>query len=244
MGKAWFEYKGVNSLDMHLRILNDISFSSPEADVELIEVLGRDGDLAIDNQRLKGTSFSIPVILQLPSHLTVNDVATKISEWLKNDIGWYPLRFSGSSEYEYIALCYEQFDIAETLKQYGRTVITFRLKPYKRKKDVYRTEIKNGGVLVNQEKRASKPLIYVEGTGDIDFQKNGTDWLKLTSIDEFIHVDSEAMSVYRNVGEPQFNKMNSTLTPMFPILESGENKITWSGNVTKIEIDPRWEAVT
>lgn len=242
--RAWFEYKGVNSTDMHLHIENDISFSSPEADIEFVEVLGRDGELAINNNRLKGVPFSIPVRLKLPPNISVNDMSTKISEWLKTDIGWYPLRFSGSEEYEYIAICYEQFDISETLKNYGRTVINFRLKPYKRKIGVTDIDIENGGVIINQIKRASKPLIRVEGTGDITLQNNGTDWLVLTSVEDYIHIDSEAMSVWRETGRRQFTKMNSTLTPMFPLLESGENKITWTGNVSKVLIDPRWETVT
>ena len=37
---ASFEYKGVNSLDMYMRIRNEIVFTSPEADVDFIEVLG------------------------------------------------------------------------------------------------------------------------------------------------------------------------------------------------------------
>ena len=66
---ASFEYKGVNSLDMYMRIRNEIVFTSPEADVDFIEVLGRDGELAIDNERLKGVPFSIPVTLKLPEDI-------------------------------------------------------------------------------------------------------------------------------------------------------------------------------
>lgn len=239
---GWFEYKGINSLSMHLKIVNDISFPSPEADIEFIEVLGRDGELAVDNERLKGVNFPIPVQLKPPKGIDVNIMATKISEWLKSDTGWYPLRFSGLKGYEYIAMCYEQFDIQETLKQYGKTVINFRLKPYKRRIDSNSVEITNGMSLYNREIRASKPLIKIEGSGDISLKNNGKEWLELRSIDGSITVDSEMMSVYKGT-RPQFGKMISTLTPMFPLLNHGENTITWKGNVTKIEIEPRWEAI-
>lgn len=229
---------------MYMHIENDISFPSPEADIEFVEVPGRDGELVVDNNRLKGMNFPVPVRLKLPPKISVNETSTKISEWLKTDVGWYPLRFSGSEEYEYIALCYEQFDIAETLKNYGKTVINFRLKPYKRKIGVSGIELKSGQSIINQSKRASKPFIRVEGTGDITLRKNGEDWLILTSVEDYIHIDSEAMSVWRETGRRQFKKMNSTLTPMFPLLESGENKITWTGDVSKVVINPRWEVVT
>lgn len=243
--QAWFEYKGVNSLEMHLRIVNDITYPSPESDIEFIEVLGRDGELAIDHNRLKGVTFSIPVVLQLPEKMEVNDAATKITEWLKNDIGWNKLRFGKSREYEYVAMCHEQFNIHETLSQYGRTVINFRLKPYK-----YRVRstnkmsaITNGDSLVNQEKRASKPYIKVEGSGDITLKNNGVDWLILRGVDGYVEVDSDVMSAYKGT-RLENNKMISTLRPMFPLLNPGENNITWTGNVTKLEIEPRWEAVT
>ena len=243
MGKAYFKYKGVSSLDMHLQIENDISFTSPEVDVELVEVLGRDGELLVDNHRLKGTTFSIPVRIWTTDGTTVDEVATNLSNWLKTDIGWHELEFSGSPDYVYSAVVIDEFDVQETLRNFGRTVITFRMKPYKRKAGVTQEEITNGQTLINDEVRVAKPLIYIEGTGDINLQNNGEDWLKLTGVDEFIYIDSEMMSVYKHRSLPQFNKMNSTLKPMFPQLSVGENTITWTGNVTKVEINPRWEAV-
>lgn len=227
---------------MHLYILNDISFPSPEADIEFLEVMGKDGDVALDKKRLKGVNFAIPVKIKLPDNVDVNQIATEISNWLKTDVNWQPLRFSGSTKYEYIAMCTEQFDVAETLKQYGRTVITFRLKPYKRRIDNRSITLSNGTTLFNSEKRPSKPLITIDGQGDITLQNNGVNWLVLTAVDGSIVINSEMMSVYR-AQMPQFYKMNSSLSPMFPQLDPGDNKITWTGTVTKLEIEPRWEAI-
>jgi len=239
---AYFEYKGIKSTDMHLRILNEISFPSPEADVEFVEIMGKDGELAIDNERLKGVNFPIPVVLRTPSDKTVEEMATDISNWLKNDIGWYPLRFSGSPNYEYIAMCYEQFNIKETLKQFGKTVITFRLKPYKRFRDDESIILSNGQTIVNKGTRIAKPLIKIEGHGDITLKNNGKDWLMLTGVDGHITVDSESMNVFRN-NVVQFTKMKAHLKPLFPLLSVGNNKIEWTGNVTKIELTPRTEVV-
>lgn len=239
---ASFEYKGVNSLDMHMRIRNEIVFTSPEADVDFVEVLGRDGEMAIDNERLKGVPFSIPITLKLPEDITIEQVATEIAAWLKNDIGWYPLRFSGSPDYEYVAIYTEQFKVAETLKNYGKTVLTFKLKPYKRRIRNETLALTNGATLYNPEKRTAKPLITIEGQGDIALKKNGVDWLILESVDGYITVDSETMSVFKD-SLPQFNKMNGNLSPMFPVLASGENTITWTGAASKVTITPRWEAV-
>ena len=241
MDRAWFEYKGVNSIDMYMHIENDISFPSPEADVEFVEVLGRDGEVAIDNNRLKSVNFSIPIRLKPPRSKDINQVATEISNWLKEEIGWFPLRFSGSPDYEYIAIQYEQFDIQETLKQYGKTVITFKLKPYKRKINTEIIEVSNGMSITNQESKSSKPLIRIYGTGDITIKNNDKDWIRLKAVDEQITIDSELMTVYRDT-RPQYEKMIDL--GAFPILNTGNNVISWTGNVTRMELEPRWVAIT
>ena len=226
---------------MYMDIENDISFPIPEADIDFVEVLGRDGDVAIDNQRLKSMNFSIPVRLRLPQGKDVNEVATQISNWLRNDIGWHDLQFSGSPDYKYVAIQYEQFDISETLKRYGKTVINFKVQPYKRKIYSQPVVVSNGMNIVNDGMRNSRPLIKLSGTGDIILQNNGRDWLKLVDVDQGITVDSEQMSVYRGT-QPQYDKM---INPGdFPILYIGNNVISWAGNVTRIEIEPRWEAIT
>lgn len=242
MSDAYFEYKGINSLDMHLKILNDISFPSPEADIEFLEVLGKDGEVVIDNGRLKSVEFSIPVHLRLPKNIDVGYMSGKISEWLKTDVGWHPFKFSGIRDYDYIGICYQQFDIQETLSNFGKTVITFKLKPIRRLSDDNRREILNGQSIINPVKRPGKPLIYIEGSGPITLKNNGIDWLKLNSIDGNITIDSELMTVYKGSAS-HFEKMLSTLRPLFPILSDKENLITWTGNITKLEIDPQWSVI-
>lgn len=242
MSDAYFEYKGINSLDMHLKILNDISFPSPEADIEFLEVLGKDGEVAIDNGRLKSVEFPIPVHLRLPKNIDVGYMSGKISEWLKTDVGWHPFKFSGIRDYEYIGICYQQFDIQETLSNFGRTVLTFKLKPVKRRTDNSKMLIFNGQSIINPGIRLSKPLIYIEGSGPITLRNNGVDWLKLNSIDGNITIDSELMTVYKG-NASHFDKMLSTLRPLFPVLSHKENVITWTGNITKLVIDPRWSVI-
>lgn len=242
MERSFFEYNGHNSLDFHLTILNDVSFPSPESDIEFVEVLGRDGDVAIDNQRLKGVDISLPVALIPPKGISTSDLATKVSEWLKNDVGWHALRLSSVYGYEYTAMLQAGFNVEQMLRQYGETVLTFRVKPYKRRISQQSINFTSSTTLINPEQRQSKPLIEVEGEGDITLQNNGKDWLVLKGVDGRITVDSDLMSVYKD-NLPQFDKMASHLRPLFPILHDGENNLTATGNITEIIIEPRWEAV-
>lgn len=241
--KDYFVYKGRTSKEFGLVINNDLFFTVPERDVTLHEVPGVDGDLAIDNGRLKGFNKKFAVSLIVPENKTLDQVTKEISEWLRSDVGWDKLTFTGYLDYFYEAICYESFDIQDILKTFGKAIITFRCKPIKYKNNMQSNlQITSGQTIVNTEKRASKPLIKITGTGNITIKNNGLDWLVLTAVDGYITIDSARMSVYKD-NTSLFSKMNATLDPLFPLLMPGENKLTWTGTVTKLELIPRWEAV-
>ena len=237
---AWFRFNGVDSRDYNIKIHKDVFFVSPERDISFVQVPGRDGDLAIDNGRYNAYDYSIPITLNLKDSDNVDRQTKRITEWLKTN-EWGTLELSWSPDYQYKAICFQTFDMARTLETFGRTVINFRLQPIKyQSKEVILTD---GYTLVNRENRASKPLIHIEGTGDITINKNGVEWLVLTSVDNYITIDSELMSVYKD-NLPQYEKMNSSIRPLFPVIDPGENTFTITGNATSITMDCRWESVT
>lgn len=233
-------YKGKRSSDFGLRIYNEMVYVSPEADIEFVSVLGKDGELAIDNKRFKSGKLEFPVKLELTDQ-TVAEATHDISNWLKSDIGWYELYYSEIPEYIFEAMFFESFSVNQTLKNRGKTVLNFKLKPKKYLISSQDIVLEMGTTLFNPEEKISRPLIYIEGSGNITLQNNGEDWLKLRSVDGHITIDSDLMSIYKN-DAPQYNKMID-MEPMFPLLYKGNNKITWSGSVNKITIQPRWEAV-
>ena len=80
----------------------------------------------------------------------------------------------------------------------------------------------------------SEPYMKIYGSGDIIISINNRP-LKFKNVENYIEVDTELMNCFK--GETnQNNRMYSD----FPILTTGENVFSWVGNVTKIEIEPRW----
>ena len=61
--KTSFTYLGKNSLDFGIRVEEGVTFDSPERDINFLEISGRDGDVGIDNQRLKSINKSFPVTI-------------------------------------------------------------------------------------------------------------------------------------------------------------------------------------
>ena len=83
----------------------------------------------------------------------------------------------------------------------------------------------------------SEPIITVFGSGNITLKVNGQN-VYLTGITDRITLDSEMQNAYRGTAS-----MNSRMSGEFPVLSVGQNDITWSGNVTKLEIQPNWRWV-
>lgn len=240
--RAHFLYGGRYSHEMGLSVSADTSQTSPGYDVEFQEVKGRDGDLAMDNKRLLPFVYPIRTMLQ-PEIDDIHLAASKISQWLKHDVRYKPLKLSWDPGYVYSAIFYEQFDIEDLLPRFGRIPLNFKCHPVKYAISGQRKMVfQNGTAIHNPEARPAKPLIEITGSGNIVLKNNGKDWLILTAVDGSITVDARLMSAYKGTAKA-FNKMNANLKPMFPLFNPGSNQITWTGNVTKLEITPRWEAV-
>ena len=81
----------------------------------------------------------------------------------------------------------------------------------------------------------SLPVIRIYGSGNVTMYLNERSYA-LTGISDYIDIDSELMSCYKD-NELQNDKINFT---EFPVLEPGKNIFSWTGDITKVEVTPRW----
>ncbi|MBS6486371.1 hypothetical protein [Veillonella sp.] len=80
----------------------------------------------------------------------------------------------------------------------------------------------------------SKPFFKIYGSGNITVNINGNSFM-VKNISNYVLVDSELKECYKDS-----TNMGKNMTGDYPILLVGENTISWSGTVTKIELTPRW----
>ena len=112
--------------------------------------------------------------------------------------------------------------------------IIFLCNPLKKQTNSDNPIILTTNTTLYNENITSKPYIKVVGSGDITININNQK-LILKGVEGYIEVDTELYNCFKgNVN--QNNKMYSD----FPILEEGKNDISWEGNVTQLEILPRW----
>lgn len=198
----------------------------PESDIEEIPITGRDGDLTIDNNAKK--SYTLPIDCTLLDSNRIQEVKM----WLIGGLG--DLIFNWQQDFKYEAKLNNKIDIAQSMTICGEFQITFKVKPYKKSINDNVVVLESTGTLYNSSGNISKPIIKLYGTGNITLMVN-SQTVKLTSISEYITIDSNMQNAYKDT-LPQ----NSNMDSEFPVLEVGNNTVSWSGNVTKVVITPHW----
>ena len=222
-----------NTKNLGFALVGRPSIASAEKKYETIEVEGRDGSLTkfIGYDDLK-FSLNFNILFQ-------SDIKQKLRE-IKGILAQAgTLSFDDSPNFYYKI---KQAQISETesvIKASGVFNVDFVAEPFEYQKTsstAYTTKPIN---LTNQTTTTALPIIKVTGTGIVVLNINGTG-ITLTGLTSSIVLDSELQEAYTGLT----TNMNSSMNGEFPILRTGNNTITWSGTVTKVEIDPRWRWLT
>lgn len=87
----------------------------------------------------------------------------------------------------------------------------------------------------NPTRFESQPLIRVYGTGILGV--NG-DSVVISQADQYTDIDCELMDAYK--GLENRNQYVTLTNYNFPVLKPGTNYISLGGNITRVEITPRW----
>lgn len=100
-------------------------------------------------------------------------------------------------------------------------------------------EIYNSVSIFNNKSTCiTEPRFKIYGSGDIQVNIN-SQTLILKGIEDNIIVDSFEKNCYKVVdGNKEY--LNDKMYSKFPYLNVGDNSISFSGNISKIELTPRW----
>lgn len=231
-----FSFAGKKSYDdMGLIITETPVVSCPQRDVEYIGISGCSGDILADNGRYLNTNISYKVaVLSDDSNVEVS--LRKVRAWLARNIGYQILSDTYDPGYFRYAAVSGEIEFTQTLRAIGAGTIKFNCKPFRYSLEGQQLiTITGESTLNNPEAFESAPHIKVIGSGNITLYVNNKAFA-ISSVDENIELDSEIMAAYKGTAL-QNNKTNFV---DFPRFVPGDNSISWAGNVTKIEVTPRW----
>ncbi len=92
----------------------------------------------------------------------------------------------------------------------------------------------SGMVLNNFGTYESRPMIKIYGNGSITVSINSSNF-KIQNVTDYVTIDSEIKECYKD--NINFGR---NMTGDYLVFFIGKNTISWSGNVSKLEITPRW----
>ena len=237
----YFEYKGIRSSDMGLRIESKNVFSGPEYEVDFLSIPGRDGDLIAGSGRFPNVQVTYSVFIPAKTISELSQKITAVKAWLYSGLNSYhTLSDTYDTAFFRHAVFAGKLDIEDELNRIGIFTISFSCKPFRY--DAAGTEsvtLATGEVLLNPYPFASKPILRIEGSGKgtLTIQSEGSNatW-NFTAIDGYVEGDSEQMNFYKDT-EPK----NDTVSgDGFPLLYPGENTVSFTGGITAVTVIPRW----
>ena len=206
--------------------------SKPKMKTTITKIDGRDGDII---EELGYESYTKNIKIGLSKNYDIDQV-------IKYFTGAGDLIMSNEPDKVYKCRIIDKIDYNKLLR-FKTATIKFYTQPFKYKKDEPKVELdidEETSITVNNiglEK--SKPIIKLTGSGTVAISLNGATVFNYTFPDNEtdVIIDSIEEEAYFN----GFYK-NRNMAGEFPILELGENIMSWSGTLTRIEIDPksRW----
>lgn len=164
-------YGGVNSADYDIYISGDGVYNAPERHVEMITVPGRDGLVALDMGRFE----NIEVVYPCGTFATTQEeFSEKLSAW-RNAImslrGYQRLEDTYHPEEFREAVFMSAIEVEPvSYNRAGEFKLTFNCKPQRRLSvGDLPIPVDSGDVLENPSPFESRPLLEIEGHGDVNF---------------------------------------------------------------------------
>ena len=231
-------YDGQNLSAFGVYVGNTSAFKSPEREITDVIVPGRNGSLTRDEKRFNN------VVLTYECYV-VEDALQNFKELqalLFSSASYRRLEDSIDPEYYRMARVHSEtdFDVISAMHEQGTFQFEFDCLPQRfYKSGETAVDVTTTGTLVNPSKFNSMPLIRIYGHGTVNVGDVQITVAEHT--DPYIDVDCDVRNCF--YGSTNKNSFVTLTDHEYPELHPGSNGVEVSGEVTKVEITPRWWTV-
>ena len=232
--RNWLTFDGKSSKDFGVYISGLNTYGGAERDQTKVSVVGRNGDLTIDNGRYNNAVISYPAFIYDNFSANVaafrNYLLSKTSYKRLEDT-YHPdefrlAKFAGSFDPDVIA----------TLNG-GEFNLTFDCYPQRYlKKGEKEYEFTVAGSIRNDTDMSALPLVRAYGDGSLTI--NGIN-IVISGSDTYTDIDCDLQEAYKDTLTTSKNNTITLTNGEFFNLSPGDNSITFTG-ITKVIIKPRW----
>lgn len=225
-----------------IKIYKSNILSAPSRNLEFVEIQGRDGALTVDHGFNDFTLILECALVNEHEDIeNIAELARRAKKYLLQGSNC-KLQTSEDMDFYLVGTYSSEVDIEEAIENFGLFQARFRCKPYRFSDKSYTIDITEQNTVINNQEYKSKPCIIVLGTGDITVNINSQE-LVLKALEGRIEVNSDTMNAQGINSLGEIINLNHKMYSDFPILEEGENKISWSlgedATLTKIIIEYR-----
>lgn len=234
--KSIFIFAGQSSCDFNITIESIPPYVSSKRIIDRYQVPGRSGDLTYDTGAYSNHTQPYEVWFK-PENNTAQMQSQDVLNWLQGSRGFQRLEDTYNPNIYRMATCDNAMQFTDWFFKYGRGTIEFNCKPQKwLKSGEHLIDITNGQNMFNYWQPAL-PLIEITGSGVGTLQiGNYTVGISNIPVDG-ITIDCDSQNAYTGL-----TNRNSLVTVPngFPILERGDNVISFEDGITDVKIAPRW----
>ena len=226
----WFEWNGKRCTEYGIRVSEQPPLTLPAERVTFTDVPGRSSSLTT----LEGEDVYEDMVLTAQCFIQSGARVPEIAAWLR---GSGTVTFANRPGGFYHARVVNQIPFEKILRgnPHLAFAVNFRCKPFWYLKDVAPiTLTQSGSFVTNPGSVHAEPVVTVYGTGTITLMV-GMTITELESVSGSVTLDTPLMEAYSGT-----TSMNSAMSGDFPVLLSGQNAVSWTGAVNKIEIQPNW----
>lgn len=225
-------YDGVNLLDFGVHVSSEGTYNAPARSITEETIPGRNGTLIIDNGRYENRVVTYPAFIL--GRLEVN--MTGLRAFLLSHTSYARLEDSFHPDEYYLAMPVDGVEV-QTSGRYnreGQFNLTFNCKPQRYLKSGDETiHLTAAGSVYNPTRFTAKPLLRVYGNGDVHI---GDSSFTIDTEAEFVDIDCEIEDCYSN----GTNQNPFVTIANFPEFAPGENSIAFEGEITQVDVIPRW----
>lgn len=228
----WFRFGDKSSNEFNVFISGEGTFVSPEKDIDIIEIPGRNGTLSISNGRYQNVSITYPAFIVHEFAANYNALKTH----LLSQSGYQRLSDTYDADHYRLARYNAQLSPEMTqLNRQGTFEISFDCDPRRFARSGERERVYTAaGTIKNPTQFDALPLIRAYGTGKFTI---GDIEVEITTADTYTDIDCELQEAFK--GSINCNN-NIVLTQgEFPVIKPGVNTITMT-TITELDIIPRW----
>ncbi len=229
----------VDSRDYNVWVYPSEIDSAPQREYSEIVIAGRNGTLTMDGGRYENIDHVYQGIIF--SNTALSDLVN-FRNALTAQIDYKRLTDSINTDEFYEARFMEEFKPVLTE---NRDAVKFDIK-FNRKPQRFLVSgetaivFTSGGTVTNPTAFEAKPLLKVTGYGTLGVGDRSV--IITGTAGQVIYIDCEIMEAWSMSGSAIIprNDYVQYVGNKFPVLASGVNGISMSGNITRVEVTPRW----